>query len=335
MPFASLVDPILSRHDLTPDQAEGLMGWLMSGEATDAQIGGALLALRVKGCTTKELAAFTRAMRARMAFMSHSYDDLVDTCGTGGGLPTFNLSTSAAIVAAAAGVRVAKHGNRSMSGQGSTDVLEVLGIPFGGEAEAALHQLETAGIVFLFAPSHHPAMRHVARARKELGLRTVFNQLGPLANPAGARRQLIGVYDRGLMRSMGEALKELDCDRALLVHGEDGLDEISAVATTRFVQVENGRVFDGSFTPADFGIEPISPEDLKPGADVAASAQLLIEAITDPDSPRSKAVQPNAAAAIWLGGKAANIREAADIARATIASGAARRKLESLREVKA
>ncbi|RYG48653.1 anthranilate phosphoribosyltransferase [bacterium] len=311
------------------------MGWLMSGEATDAQIGGALLALRVKGCTTKELAAFTRAMRSRMSFITHGYDDLVDTCGTGGGLPTFNLSTSAAIVAAAAGVRVAKHGNRSMSGQGSADVLESLGVPFIAEPEAALHQLETSGIVFLFAPSHHPAMRHVAAARKELGLRTVFNQLGPLANPAGARRQLIGVYDRGLMRSMGEALKELDCDRALLVHGEDGLDEISPIAITRFVKVEKGRVSDGTFTPADFGIEPISPEDLKPGLDVHASALLLLEAITDPDSPRSKAVQPNAAAAIWLGGGAPTIREAAELARTTIASGAARRKLEALREVAA
>ncbi|CAN5652037.1 anthranilate phosphoribosyltransferase [soil metagenome] len=334
MSFPSLVDPILSRRDLSSEQAEALMDWLISGDATDAQIGGALLALRVKGCTTAEIAAFVRAMRSRMSFIGHRYDNLVDTCGTGGGIPTFNISTAAALIAAAAGVKVAKHGNRSMTGQGSADVLEALGIPFKSEPDAAIHQLETTNIVFLFAPSHHPAMRHVAQARRELGLRTVFNQLGPLANPAAATRQLIGVYDRGLMRSMGETLRELGCDRALLVHGREGLDEISPVTVTDFVQVENGRVFDGSFSPAEFGLEPVSPEDLNPGADIAASAELLIEAITDPDSPRARAVRPNAAAAIWLGGVAQSLREGAEIARETVASGAARRKLDSLREVR-
>lgn len=311
------------------------MGWMMSGEATDAQIGGALLALRVKGCTTDELASFVRAMRSRMTFIGHPYEGLVDTCGTGGGLPTFNISTSAAIVAAAAGVKIAKHGNRSMSGQGSADVLEALGVPFSGEPEAALHQLETQGIVFLFAPSHHPAMKHVAKARRDLGVRTVFNQLGPLANPAAAQRQLIGVYDRALMRSMGEALRQLGCDRALIVHGQEGLDEISPVGPTDFVQVESGRVFGGTFGPDEFGLEPVAPEDLKPAGDIHASAALLLEAITDPDSPRARAVRPNAAAAIWLGGGAPSLREGAEIARETVASGAARTKLEALREVAA
>jgi anthranilate phosphoribosyltransferase len=331
MNFAALVQPILERRDLSPEAARGLMEFLVSGEASDAQIGGALLALRVKGCTTRELAAFASVLRERSAQVHHSYSDLVDTCGTGGGSPSFNISTGAAIVAAAAGARIAKHGNRAVTSTcGSADVLEALGVPIHGDAETLSHRLETQGIVFLFAVAHHPVMRFVGKARRDLGVRTVFNQLGPLANPAGAQRQLIGVYAPELMRSMGEALNLLGSERALLVHGNEGLDEISPCGPTEYVKVWEGRVNSGTLTPADFGLEPIAPEALLPGETIAESAAILEEALSDANSPRSKALLPNAAAALWLGGKAESLTEAAALAYEAIASGAARTKLLAL-----
>jgi anthranilate phosphoribosyltransferase len=330
MTFPELVDPLIARRDLALPQAEALMEFLMSGEATEGQIGAILLALRCKGCTTKEIAAFVRVLRAKASTFSHSYDDLVDTCGTGGGIPSFNISTAAAIVACAAGARVAKHGNRSMSGLGSADVLEAAGVKLQGDPEQLAHVLETVGLVFLFAPAHHPAMRHVAKVRRELGVRTVFNQLGPLSNPAGARRQLIGVYDAGLMRSMGEALRELGSERALLVHGMDGLDEISPVTDTEYVQVWDGRVSSGRFTLTDFGLEPVRPEDLASGGSLAECARILREAVTDPESPRARAVLPSAAAALWIAGLEPDLKAAAERARSVIASGRAANKLNEL-----
>lgn len=330
MTFPELVDPLIARRDLALPQAEALMEFLMSGEATEGQIGAILLALRCKGCTTKEIAAFVRVLRAKASTFSHNYDDLVDTCGTGGGIPSFNISTAAAIVACAAGARVAKHGNRSMSGLGSADVLEAAGVKLLGDPEQLAHVLETIGLVFLFAPAHHPAMRHVAKVRKELGVRTVFNQLGPLSNPAGARRQLIGVYDAGLMRSMGEALRELGSERALLVHGVDGLDEISPVTDTEYVQVWDGRVSSGKFTLADFGLEPVQPEDLSSGGSLAECARILREAVTDPESPRARAILPSAAAALWIAGLEPDLKAAAERARSVIASGRAADKLNQL-----
>jgi len=333
MIYADLVAPLLARRDLEPEEARDLMRHLMSGEATEAQIGGTLLALRLKGCTTRELAAFVTVMREKEAAVTHSYDDLVDTCGTGGGRPTFNISTAAAIVAAAAGARIAKHGNRSMSGLGSADVLETLGVKLTNDAERLSHHLKELGIVFLFAPSHHPAMRHVAKARRELGIRTVFNQLGPLSNPAGARRQLIGVYDPALMRSMGEALRELKSERVLLVHGTEGIDEISPVTTTEYVKVWDGKVTTGKLKPEDFGIDPVPDSALQVGVDLEECASILEEALGDADSPRSRAILPNAAAAIWLAGLEDNLPAAAARARETIASGHATAKLRQLIEV--
>jgi anthranilate phosphoribosyltransferase len=331
MSFPELIQPLCERRDLTSEQAEALMRHLMSGEATEAQIGGALMALRVKGCTTGELAAFARVLRERAATFSHAHENLVDTCGTGGGIPSFNISTSAAIVASAAGVRVAKHGNRGVtSACGSADVLEAVGVRLTGDAEMLAHMLDAIGIVFLFAPSHHPAMRFVGKARKELGVRTVFNQLGPLANPVGAHRQLIGVYDSSLMRSMGEALRELGAERALIVHGDDGLDEISPVSPTQYVKVWEGKVTSGRLTPADFGLEPLPAAAIAPGQSVDESADLLREAVSDVDSPRAQAILPNAAAAIWLSGLEDDLRDAAERARMAISTGRAREKLEEL-----
>jgi anthranilate phosphoribosyltransferase len=331
MTYAELVRPLVERRDMTPEAAGGLMRYLIGGEATDAQIGGALLALRVKGCTTGELAAFVSEIRRHALFIDAPTKGLIDTCGTGGGIPSFNISTAAAFVAAGAGVRIAKHGNRAVTSTcGSADVLEALGVPTEGESEHLAHLLETTGLVFLYAPNHIPAMRHVARARRELGQRTVFNQLGPLLNPARADRQLIGVYDPGLMRSMGEALRLLGSQRAYLVHGMEGLDEISPVGPTEVVRVWEGRVSNETFTPETFGLDPVDPSALTPATDLPGAAAILKEAISDLDSPRARAVLPSAAAAIHLAGLAETLPEAANLARESVASGSARRKLDRM-----
>lgn len=332
MTYAELVQPLIERRDMTPEHAEEIMRFLIGGNATDAQIGGILLGLRIKGCTTRELAAFVNVMRQKASLIGHTFDNLVDTCGTGGGRPTFNISTAAAIVASSAGVRIAKHGNRSVTGLGSADVLEELGVSIGGDPEALLHNLETVGIVFMFAPAHHPAMKHVAKARRELGISTVFNQLGPLANPAGAKRQLIGVYDPALMRSMGEALRELGTERALLVHGSEGLDEISPCGPTEVVKIWEGKISTETLTPADFGLEPIDAVALNVGATIAECADILREAITDPESPRSRAIVPSAAAAIWLAGLEKTLPTSTERARSAIGTGLARTLLERLTE---
>lgn len=330
MAFSELVQPLIERKDFDPQHAEELMRFLMSGEASDAQIGAVLFGLRMKGCTTRELAAFARVMREKAAILSHPFDDAVDTCGTGGGIPTFNISTASAVVACAAGVRIAKHGNRSMSGQGSADVLEAMGVTLTGDPERLGHMFQAIGLVFLFAPAHHSAMRHVSTVRKELGVRTVFNQLGPLLNPAGAKRQLIGVYDPLLMRSMGEALRELGTERALIVHGHEGIDEISPSGETDYVQVWDGRVTTGRFTPSSFGLDPVDPSALATGVDLQDSAAIFREAVGDPSSARAAVVIPNAAAAIWLAGLEANLPDAANRAKSVIASGRASDKLNEI-----
>jgi anthranilate phosphoribosyltransferase len=331
MTFPELVQPLIERKDLSEPQAEKLMQFIMSGNATDAQIGAVLFAMRMKGCTTHELAAFARVLRQKAAVLNHRYDDLVDTCGTGGGSESFNISTSAAIIACAAGVRIAKHGNRAVTSTcGSADVLEALGIPIDADPERLIKSLDSNRIVFLFAQAHHPAMKFVGNARKELGVRTVFNQLGPLLNPAGANRQLIGVYDPGLMRSMGQALHALGSERALIVHGQDGLDEISPVCPTEYVKVWDNRVTSGTLQLADFGLRPIDPSALAPGNTLAENAAILREAISDVDSPRAHAVVPSAAAAIWISGLEDNLPDSVVRAQATIQSGLAAEKLREL-----
>ncbi len=334
MTFPDLVQPLIERKDLTEQQAGLLMRHLMSGEATDAQIGAVLFGLRMKGCTTHELAAFIRVLREKATILDHEYEDLVDTCGTGGGSESFNISTAAAIIACSAGVRIAKHGNRAVTSKcGSADVLEELGIPIRSEPEWLAHTLETSRIVFLFAQAHHPAMRFVGKARKELGMRTVFNQLGPLLNPARANRQLIGVYDPGLMRSMGEALKVLGSERALIVHGKDGLDEISPVTPTEFVKVWDNKVTSGTLHLSDFGLKPIDPVALTPGNNVQENASILREAVNDIQSLRAQAVLPSAAAAIWISGLEDRLPDAVARAKSAIESGLATAKLNELIQI--
>lgn len=310
------------------------MAYLVDGEASELEIGAALTAIRAKGATAVELAAFAAIIRKRAESVKTELPDLVDTCGTGGGHSTFNISTAAAIIASAAGAKVAKHGNRAVTSNcGSADVLEALGVRLGSEPEHVLHQLESIGLAFFFAPHHHPTLRNVAAARKALGIRTVFNQLGPLANPADAKRQLIGVYDRRLTHRMGEALRLLGTHRALVVHGADGLDEISPCAGTFVTKLWDGHVTEIEFSPKDFDIDPLRLEQIAPGATIAENATMLRAAISEPQSVYCAAAIPSAAAALWLAGMANDVREGAARARDAVTSGAAIHKLQSLVEL--
>lgn len=305
------------------------MLFLTSGEATETQIGAALTALRIKGATATELAGFAKIMRENAVGPTHRHEDLVDTCGTGGGVPSFNISTASSFVAAAAGVRIAKHGNRGVtSAYGSADVLETLGAKIQTDWDVLTRMLELTGIGFLYAPAHHPAMRHVGKSRKDLGFRTVFNQLGPLANPAGAKRQLIGVYDPKLAFPMAEALMKLGTERALVAHGEDGLDEISPVTHTRFALLWDGELSEGILSPTGFGLKPITAAAIQPGSTAKENAALLREAVTVVDSDRCTAILSSAACAIWIAGLTPDRRSATEKAREVVASGAAREKLE-------
>ncbi|MFQ3586102.1 MAG: anthranilate phosphoribosyltransferase [Fimbriimonadaceae bacterium] len=336
MEFRQALQALVRREDLSGPEAESLMGYLIQGEATEAQIAGALVALAVKGATAEELAAFARLLRKHALVVESSQANLIDTCGTGGGIPSFNLSTAAAIVASAAGVPVAKHGNRAVtSACGSADVLEALGVRLTADPEAAAHILSTVGIVFLFAPAYHPALKAIGKVRRELQVRTVFNQLGPLLNPAGAKRQLIGVFDPSLLMPTAEALARLDTEHGFVVCGEDGLDEVSPCGPTRVVEVRDGKLTETTLRPEDFGRRAVPAEAIAPGADVAENAQILREAIRDPDSPRSHAILPGAAMAVYLGGNADTFADAARMAEFAIRSGAASRKLDALIEATA
>jgi anthranilate phosphoribosyltransferase len=331
--FPDLMAPLLLGNSLSQEQARDLMLYLTSGEATEAQAGAAMAALRIKGATAIELAGFAGVMRDNSVGPAHRHEDLVDTCGTGGGVPSFNISTASSFVAAAAGVRIAKHGNRGVtSAYGSADVLETLGAKIQTDWDVLLRMLEKTGIGFMFAPAHHPAMRHVGKARKELGFRTVFNQLGPLANPAGAKRQLIGVYDHKLAFPMAEALMLLGTQRALVAHGEDGLDEISPVTRTRFALLWDGELSEGILSPSGFGLEPVSSASIQPGNSAQENADLLLKAITDVDCERCTAILPSAACAIWIAGLAPERRSATAMAREAVFSGGARQKLDEFVE---
>jgi anthranilate phosphoribosyltransferase len=329
MAVTTILESLIGGAHLTEAQARELMQALMRGDVTEAQVGGALVALRMKGYAAEELATFALVLREHAVQLAHPFPEAVDTCGTGGGSPTFNLSTGAAFVAAAAGVKVAKHGNRGVtSGCGSADVLEAMGARLDLTPERLTRILEETNIVFLFAPSHHPAMKNVGPARKALGVRTVFNFLGPLTNPAGARRQLIGVYDSTMLRPMAEALRILGAERALVVHGVDGLDEISPCAATRYALLADGDVSEGEWAPQDFGIQPMDPALIRPSATVVENAEMLRAALASPAASHSHAVVPNAAAAMWLSRPELSLTECAERAMGVMAEGLALKKLD-------
>ena len=334
--MTSLV-PFLHRvaagENLSAQDAEHAMSVLLEGGAGDALIAAFLVALRMKGETAAELAGFARAMRDRVVFVDAG-EDLIDTCGTGGDAAgTFNISTIAALVLAGAGARVAKHGNRSISspGGGSADLLEALGVRIAMTPEEAARAVREIGIGFLFAPSLHPAMKHAQAVRRELKMRTVFNLLGPLANPARARAQLIGAPSREAARLMAEALAEIGTGHAFVVHGDDGLDEVSTTSPTEVYEVWTGRVEKRVWTPADFGVRTASLDDLA-GGDAARNAQIAREILAGATGPARDIVLVNAAAGLLAAGLAADVRLAMAAAARSIDSGAAAHRLAQLRE---
>ena len=333
----SLLEPrhalerLVGGGDLTREETEALFGRLMDGELSDPVKAALLIALRMKGEEPAEIAGAAAAMRRRSVKIPHSRLAVVDTCGTGGdGRGTFNISTAAALVASAAGVPVAKHGNRSVSSKsGSADVLAALGVRIDVTPEVAGRALDEIGIAFLFAPVLHPAMREVMPVRRELALRTVFNVLGPLTNPAGARRQLMGVYAPHLVERIGRVLAELGAEHALVVHGDDGLDEISTTGTTRIAEVKDGAVRTFALEPEDLGLARATLADLA-GGGPEENAAAMRRLLAGEPGPLADIVIANAGAAIWMGGLAEDLGGGAVLAREALGSGAAARKLEDL-----
>jgi anthranilate phosphoribosyltransferase len=322
---------LLDGHALSREQAREVMNQIMDGDATPAQIGAFLVALRLKGETAEEIAGCAEGMRDHVIPVRPASDDLVDTAGTGGdGGGTFNISTAAALVAAAAGAHVAKHGNRSISSRtGSADVLEALGFHLDLPAERIARSIDELGFGFMFAPAHHPAMRHAAPVRRELAARTVFNVLGPLTNPAGARAQVVGVYSAALAPTIAHVLAQLGTHRAFVVHGAFGVDELSPAGPNLVCEVVEGAVREREIDPLDLGIPRCDPDELR-GGDPEENAEAIRRVFDGENGGRRSAVLLNAAGAIAAGGHAADLREGVELAREAIDSGAAARRLDEL-----
>jgi anthranilate phosphoribosyltransferase len=330
------------RQSLSRAEAHAVMTEVLTGQCTDAQIGALLVALHMKGETVEEIVGFAEAIRAAAAPLAlHANqvldasgtgrDALVDTCGTGGDTSgTFNISTATAFVVAGAGVRVAKHGNRSVTSKcGSADVMEALGVNINLVPERVAACLEQVGIAFLFAPALHSAMKYVQPARRDLRLRTVFNLLGPLTNPARATCQVVGVYSADLVEKLAEALSMLGLHRALVVHGNDGLDEITITGPTRIGEVRDGQVRTYEVTPEEFGLARAALDDIS-GGDAAMNAALIRDVLQGRKSARRDVVVLNAAAALVAAGRADHLRDAVPLAAEAIDSGAAAEKLDAL-----
>jgi anthranilate phosphoribosyltransferase len=328
---------VLDGQDLDAGEAAAAMSAILHGEATTAQIAAFLAALRLKGETAEELVGFARAMRAHAVAVETGLEDgaeLLDTCGTGGdGAGTFNISTIAAFVAAGAGARVAKHGNRSISSRcGSADVLEGLGVPLATAPEQMGRAIREAGIGFLFAPVLHPAMKHAQPARLELRTRTVFNLLGPLANPARATAQLVGAPNENAARLMAEALAALGLRRGFVVHGSDGLDEITTTGPTLLLEVAGGQVRESVVTPEDFGVARAKPQELR-GGDREVNCEIARRVLSGARGPQRDIVLVNASAALVAAGVARDFVQGMQRAAESVDSGAAWRKLEQLRSL--
>jgi anthranilate phosphoribosyltransferase len=325
------IQKLLDGHDLGRDEAREVMGEIMEGEATPAQISGFLVALRAKGETADEIAGCAEAMRSHVLEVRPSRDDVVEVVGTGGdGGRTFNISTTAAIVAAAAGAAVAKHGNRAVSSMsGSADVLEALGFTLEQPPERIARSIDTLGFGFMFAPLHHPAMRHAAAVRRELGTRTIFNILGPLTNPAGARAGVFGVYSPEVARTVAEALAVLDSRRAFVVHGAGGIDELSPAGSNLVFEVADGTVRERMIDPLELGIARCNPEDLA-GGTPEENAETAREVLSGARGGKRDAVVLNAAGAIAASGHAEDLADGLAAATAAIDSGAAIARLEEL-----
>jgi len=326
------IQTLISGNSLTAEEAASVMEEIMGGEATPAQFGAFVTALRLKGETVDEIVGLARTMRAR-AVPVMTGEPVVDTCGTGGdGSGTFNISTGAAFVAAGAGLKVAKHGNRAMSSQcGSADVLEALGVKIdlgAGEVERCLREV---GMGFMFAPVFHPAMKYAAAPRREIGVRTVFNILGPLTNPAGAGAQVLGVADESLVAKLASVLQSLGCHHALVVHGEDGLDEITVTGKTHVCELKDGAIESYSLGPEDLGLSRTSLESLR-GSTAQENAVLLRGVLAGAPGPSRDAVLINAAAVLLAGDRVATLEQGIALAREVIDGGLALAKLERLVE---
>lgn len=327
------IDAVCSGTHLTADHASAVLDEIMEGRAADVQTGAFLVALRAKGETVAELVGLARTMRRLAAEVEAGRDDLVDTAGTGGGPSTFNISTTAALVAAGAGCAVAKHGNRSNTSRcGSADLLEALGVRIElGPAEVA-RCIDEIGFGFMFAPRHHTAMKHVVPVRKELAVRTIFNFLGPLTNPAGATRQLLGVADRRYQETVAEALVGLNCERALVVCAADGVDEISVSGETRVIEVKGGATEEWFVRPEDVGVEPAEIERIA-GGEPEENAATVTGVLEGHGGPARDVVVLNAGAAILVGGGADGLAQGVERAGEAIDSGAAREVLRRLVEL--
>lgn len=325
---------LVQRRDLSEEQCTEAMGLIMSGQATDAQIAGFLIALRMKGETVQEITGCARAMRAAATRVDVGDLPVIDTCGTGGDEKgTFNVSTASALVAAGAGVPVAKHGNRGVSSaSGSADVLKALGVNLDVTTDVVERCIREAGIGFLFAPKMHPAMKYAIGPRRELAQRTVFNILGPLTNPAGARRQLMGVFSEALTVELANVLLCLGAEKAMVVHSNDGLDELSVCDTSAFAEVDNGEVKTGVIAPEDVGLSRASLGDLLVET-AEESAEAIQGILAGEPGTRRDMVLLNAGAAIYVGGKAESLAFGVKTAAESIDSGSARRALDGLVEI--
>ena len=340
MQITEAINRVVDRESLSSEQTQAVMRAIMTGEASPAQIAGFLIAMRMKGETVDELAAAASVMRSLSTKVAIKAANAVDTCGTGGdGASIFNVSTASAFVAAAAGVTVAKHGNRSISSSsGSADLLEAAGVRLDLNAEQVARCIDELGIGFMFAVNHHSAMKHAIGPRRELKTRTLFNVLGPLTNPAGVKRQVLGVYDQALCKHLAEVLAALGSEHVLVVCSDDGLDEFSIAAGTHYAELQKGEVREGRFELAEHNISPTNLKLLKV-ADAEASLSLIKEVFNarlDTQSERVQAasdmISVNAGPAIYVAGDAADLKQGIEMARDAIASGAAAEKLQRFAE---
>ncbi len=330
------IEEVAQGQALSADQAEEVFSAVVSGEASPIQVGALLMGLRTRGILPCEVAGGVRALRRVMVQVpARDPEDLTDTCGTGGGaLTTFNISTAAALVAAGMGARIAKHGNRSFTSRsGSADILEALGVKIQLTPDQMGQVLDEVGIVFMFAPLLHPAMRHVATVRKELGITTIMNLLGPLTNPAGARRQLVGVAEPGILWLIVEALRELGHSRALVVHGTPGMDELSPLGPSQVAELmEDGSIQEGMLAPGQLGFSAITADALA-GGSPEENARVVLRVLRGEDDGGARAaVLLNAAGALYVAGKGESLPHALELARESLEMGAGLRKLEELRE---
>jgi anthranilate phosphoribosyltransferase len=325
------IKKIIIRKDLTENEAYEAMNEIMKGEATESQIGGFLVGLRMKGEKVEEITGCARAMRDNAIPVRPKSDFVIDTCGTGGdGGKTFNISTAVAIIAAAGGVKVAKHGNRAVSSKsGSADVLAELGFNIDMESEKAAKCIDEQGMAFLFAQKYHHAMKNVAGTRKKLGIRTIFNILGPLTNPSFVKGQILGVYNKNLTNTLANVLLNLDCEKALVVCGGDGLDEITTTTFTHVSEIKKGRVLDYIINPEQLGIKLAAQEDIK-GGSAKENAEVIVDILKGRKGAKRDVVVINSAAALYVGNACGSIQDGIKLAEEIIDSGRAYEKMKEL-----